>query len=181
MNQLLSNSNLRLGLADERDDFRGRVCREQRFAQFWVPQNPAQSRQHGKVLRDGWRDQEEKQLRGHAVNRRIRNSLVVPPEHHDGLVHEADERVAGVRQRDAIADAGAVQLLALLQRAQESLARFGPARNLLDLVHQLAQHRVTVLAGKVKLNGFGREHLAQARAFGRVVCHIGRIVNGGRG
>ena len=39
-------------------------------------------------------------------------------QYHDRLVHETHQRIPRVGQRDAVADAGAVQLLALTQCAQ---------------------------------------------------------------
>jgi hypothetical protein len=60
----------------------------------------------------------------------------MPAKDNDRPVHQTYERVAGVRQGDAVADAGAVKLLALPQRAQEGLASFRLAGDVGDLIDQ---------------------------------------------
>ena len=87
----------------------------------------------------------------------------MPAKNDDGVIYQADQGVSGVGQRNAVADARAVQLLALMQGAKESLARFRLVGQLGHLVNQLTQDLFTILALQIQINGFRREQIAQGR------------------
>ena len=92
------------------------------------------------MLRDGRRNQQKEQPRRDTINGLIRNALRMPPEHDDRLIHETDQGVARVRQRDAVADAGAVELLALQEGAQQRFTHLRLAANAWNLARQFVEH-----------------------------------------
>ena len=84
----------------------------------------------------------------------------MPAKNDDRLIHEADQRITRVRQRDAVADARAVQLLALTERAQQRLPRLRQVRELGNLIDQLAEHGILIRALQVQIDGCRRKQFA---------------------
>src|SRR6185437_8322857 len=66
-----------------------------------------------------------------------------------------------MRQRHAITDARAVQLLAFTQRAQQRLPRLRLLRNLGDLIHQFLQHALAIRAFQIQMDASWRQQLTQ--------------------
>ena len=114
---------------------------QQALPQPGIAEQAAEAGENRQVLGHRRRDQQEEQPRGNAVDGVIRNALLMPAKHHDRLVHQAHQGIARVRQRDAVADAGAVQLLALMQRAQQRLPGLRLLGELGNLIDQFARAR----------------------------------------
>jgi hypothetical protein len=163
------------GIADEGADLVGVLGGEQSLAQFGIAQQATDARQHGQVLGDGGGDEQEEQLRRRAVDCSVRNAAVVTAEDEDGLVHETDERIAGVREGDAVADAGAVEFLAFLQRVEEGFSGGGLAGEFRDLIHQFGEHVVALRAAETQVDHGGREQLAQRGRSGLRTFHAGEL------
>ena len=117
------------------------------------------------MLRHGGGDQQEKQLGGLRVDGTVRNSLVVPAKNNHRLFNEADERVASMGQGDAVADAGAVELLAFLKGAKQGLSGFGASRDFRDPADQFIQDVVPLAPTQTKLDGRRGNELADQKAF----------------
>ncbi len=83
------------------------------------------------------------------------------PKHNDRPVHQPRQGIARVRQGDAVADARAMELFALLQRPQQRLSRRRLFRKLGDLIDQLAQHPIPVSACQPQRYGRRRKQAAQ--------------------
>jgi hypothetical protein len=126
-----------------------------------IAQDPAQARQHGQVLGHCRRHQEEEQFGRRAVDRPVRNSLGLASEHNDRPVHQPDEGVARVRQRDAIADARAIELFAFAQGPQQGVLLFRLAGDGWNLVNQLFQHRFAIRALQIQIDRRRRQQAGQ--------------------
>jgi hypothetical protein len=75
------------------------------------------------MLRDGRGDEKEEHPGPFAVNRAEVHASGVSAEYQVGLLHEADERIACMRESDPIADSGAAEFFPFFQRVQQSAAR----------------------------------------------------------
>ena len=113
------------------------------------------------MLGDRRRHQQEEQPRWNAVDRVVRDALGMPAEHNDRPVHQSDQGIAGVRQGDAVADAGAVELLALVQGAEQGLTRFGLVGDDRDLADQFVEHRIAIRAFQIQIDRRRRNQFAQ--------------------
>ena len=107
------------------------------------------------MLGDSRCDKEEKQARGNVIDGAIRNAIGMAGEDDDRMVNEADESVTSMRKGDAIANAGAVELLALVKGAQKDKAGFRLAGEFGDLTDQFAQDGFAVEAGEIQINRGG--------------------------
>jgi hypothetical protein len=107
------------------------------------------------------RDEQEEKPCGSAVNGTVRNAGGMAAENENRMIHEADEGVPRVGKGDAIANASAVELFAVLQGAQERFAGLRLARDLFDLADEFRKHFVAPIAGKVQVDGFRRKHFAE--------------------
>jgi hypothetical protein len=110
-------------------------------------------------------DQQEEQVSGLRVDGAVRYALVVPAKNDDRLFDEADERVASMGQGDTIANSGAVELLAFLQRAEQSELGLGARGDFRDPADQFMQHVVPLTATQTKVDGGGGNELANQKAF----------------
>jgi hypothetical protein len=81
----------------------------------------------------------------------------MPSKNDDWFIDQADQRIPRVRQRDAIADSGAVQLFAFFQSANERLLRVGAARNFRNKGNQFAQNIGAIFTFQIQLNRGRRE------------------------
>jgi hypothetical protein len=90
--------------------------------------------------------------------------------------HETDERVTGVGKSDAVADAGAVKLLAFLEGLEEALAGLGLVGEFGDELDEFVEDLITVAAPEVQSDGRGSHEAADAVA----VVVLGGHVDVGR-
>src|SRR5206468_638174 len=139
-------SHLRLRLANQRDYLFRSIGRHQVLAQFRVANQAADTGEDGQVLRDGGCDQEEKKSGRLGINGSVTDSLVVPAKDNDRLFDQADQRVARVGQGHAVTHAGAVELFAFLQRAEQGLPGIGPLGDFWDARDEFAEHVIALAA-----------------------------------
>src|SRR6266571_695895 len=122
-------SQLRFCFLNQGDDLLRSLGGNQTLAQFRISEETADAGEQGKVLSNGRGDQQKEEFGGFAVEGAVTDSLVVTAEDHERFLDQADQRVAGVGQGDAVADTGAVELFAFLQSAEKDLPGLGPVRN----------------------------------------------------
>jgi len=146
-------SHLRFRLPNQGDDLFRSVGGQKVLAHFRVAYEPAGAGEQSQMLRHGGCDQKEKQLGGLRVDGSIRYALFVPAKNDHRLFDEADECVASVGQGDAVADSGAVELLAFLQSAKQSLLGSGAGGDFWNPADEFIQHIVPLTPTQTKLDG----------------------------
>lgn len=137
---------------DKRDDICRTVCGDQSLPQFGISQNATEPCKNPKVKRYIRGNQEEEQAGWHGIDRAVRNPGGVPTEYDDWLVHQTDERVAGMRQCNAISDARAMELFSLAQSVEQGLTAIGMSLKLRDHSHQFLEDGIPVFALQMKVN-----------------------------
>ena len=148
---LVSRSHFRL--PNQGDDLFRPLGREEVLSHFRVAHQPAGAGEESQMLRHGGCDQQEKQLGGLRVDGAVRYPLVVPAKNDHWLFDEANERIARVGQGDTVANSGAVELLAFLQSAKQSLLSFRASGDFWNPADELIQHIVLLTPTQTKLDG----------------------------
>jgi hypothetical protein len=88
------------------------------------------------------------------------NPRVVPPKDDHWLFDQTDQRVASVGQSDPIADSGAVELLAFLQRTKQRLPGIGTVGDFRNFADQFSEHFIAVASREVQFNRDGGNQVA---------------------
>ena len=158
-------SDIRLRFTDQRHDFFWSVSSEEVLSHFRVAHEPAGAGEQGQMLRHRRGDQQEKQLGGFRVDGAVGYALVVPAKNDHRLFDQTNERVAGMGQGDAVADAGAVELLALLKRMNQGLLRLRAGSDFRNPADQFIQHFVALTSTQTELNGRRGNEVADQQAF----------------
>src|SRR5436190_23869576 len=104
------------------------------------------------MLSYGRRDKQEKKTCGNLINGAKIDAGGVASENNDRVIDQANQGIARVRQCDPVTDASAVQLLPVMQGAQQGLPRFGLVCQCLDLIDQLLEDRIAVRAFEIQVN-----------------------------
>ena len=159
-----STSQMRLGLADQGHDLVGVVRDEQALTDPGVAEDAADAGEHLEVGGDGGGDEEEEESGRLTIHGSEGDPFRMAAEGHDGVVHQADERVAGVGQGDAVADAGAVELFAFLQGIEKGLAGGGMLAEFRHCGHEFAEDTVAVRGLQPQEDGTRRDQLADENA-----------------
>jgi hypothetical protein len=132
------------------------------LTQCGITQETADAGEDLEVLGDVDGDQEEKETDGTVIDGAIGDADGMAADDDDGVFNQPGEGGAGVRQRDAIAYACAVQFFAFEQGAEQGLASFGAVRQFGDGSDEFDQDFGAIAAGEAELDGGGGEEVTDA-------------------
>ncbi len=159
------------GVAEEFQHVLGLVHFEEFLPELGRAQKTADAGEQAEVFADVGGDQEEENLGWNPIVCAVRHTGRMTAEDDDGTVHHADEGIPSVRQGDTITDSSGVEILTLLQGAEESLFGSGLAGDAGDMLDQFRQDGVTIGAPELELDG-GRGQQVGQKPFGcRSIAH----------
>jgi hypothetical protein len=128
-----------LDVPDQGEDEVGAIRGEQFLSERSSAKQSADACQDLEVLGHAGGHEEEEELNWAAVDGAVRDSFWVSAEHNHGVADETAEGGSGMRQSHAVADTGAVEILAFAQGGEEGGALLGKVAEFGDDGDQLGQ------------------------------------------
>jgi len=164
------------GIAEEFQHGLGLVYLEEFLPELGRAQETADAGEEAQVFADIGSDEEEENLGRDAVIGTELHTGGMTAEDNDCTVHHADEGIPGMRERDAVTDAGGVEVLPFLQGAKQGLFGGGLTGDAGDVVDQFRQDSVTIGTPKLELDGGGGQQIGQ-KPFGCwSIAHDGKRI-----
>jgi hypothetical protein len=102
------------------------------------------------MLGDTGGDEEKEQSNRSMIHCAKWNAEGMPSNDDGGMFNQPGEGRAGVGQGDAVTDPGAMELLTVLERAQQGLTPFRSIRQFRDGLDQLAEDLIAMLSGQMQ-------------------------------